>query len=732
MRTNKQSKIVVPKSGFKRSRFNWSHDVNTTFAWGEMQPTQCKMLIPGSKTTMDAQTLIRLAPMVAPTFGRVKYKTFNQFVSFGEIFPNFDAMMAQEPVSTAGATKVPQSLPNCLLGRLSSWVLQGARATVYFAEAGTYQGVSMTAQQAQQAGYYTTYYRDSPLVGGTTNWLNHMNHLTVSGGPVSASPASDAFNNAANGVLPDITGITLTLGKFGSRYNNVFGNTTPVVLSARSVADLCPVKRDYSAAGVFPIKDYQQEITWESADFVLEGEFEYSSGNFEYFAVLVEMSDFGKRLCKVLQGCGYQINFTSNSYVSLLPLFATYKSYFDIFGLELYQGWETTFCAKAIKYIENAFLTNLDSVVIRDGKAALATLDSSNFMMPFIMMELSNMWFTDDVDYISAHLDKLAVSHAADNTFGTQVGGFVDWATTTGALSSSTGLSQYGNAQVVNGMSPAQSEGATPASGGHLALNTVNHTALDSQLLMRMYKWTNRNTILGRRIAELLRAQGLGKYVDECKSNYIGSTDTMVTISDVVSTAATADASLGEYGGKGLQYVNDKTLVFENDSYGYWVTLCTVIPESGYTQGIDPTLTSLDKMNLYNPDFDAIGMEATPKRNVVATNYIVGGADGEGDTFGFIPRYSKFKVCKNLVNGDFNRHGLRSTYLPYTLDKQLNINDYSVTLNGYDSNNKKSVVLATRSTRSDNLPVAGNVWRYPAKYNWLGNFDRILSCLSSV
>ena len=56
MRTNKQSKIVVPKSGFKRSRFNWSHDVNTTFAWGEMQPTQCKMLIPGSKTTMDAQT----------------------------------------------------------------------------------------------------------------------------------------------------------------------------------------------------------------------------------------------------------------------------------------------------------------------------------------------------------------------------------------------------------------------------------------------------------------------------------------------------------------------------------------------------------------------------------------------------------------------------------------------------------------------------------------------------
>ena len=77
MKVNKQKKIKVENSGFKRSKFNWSHDVNTTFGWGEIQPTQCKMLIPGSKTTMQAQNLIRLAPMVAPTFGRVKYKTYN-------------------------------------------------------------------------------------------------------------------------------------------------------------------------------------------------------------------------------------------------------------------------------------------------------------------------------------------------------------------------------------------------------------------------------------------------------------------------------------------------------------------------------------------------------------------------------------------------------------------------------------------------------------------------------
>ena len=123
MKSNKQGKIRVPKSGYKRSKFNWSHDVNTTFAWGEIQPTQCKMLIPGSKTTMSTQSLIRLAPMVVPTFGRVKYKTYNQFVSMAEIMPNFDAMMAQEPVSTSYGTQVPKQIPTVSLGVMSSLFL---------------------------------------------------------------------------------------------------------------------------------------------------------------------------------------------------------------------------------------------------------------------------------------------------------------------------------------------------------------------------------------------------------------------------------------------------------------------------------------------------------------------------------------------------------------------------------------------------------------------------------
>jgi hypothetical protein len=35
------------------------------------------------------------------------------------------------------------------------------------------------------------------------------------------------------------------------------------------------------------------------------------------------------------------------------------------------------------------------------------------------------------------------------------------------------------------------------------------------------------------------------------------------------------------------------------------------------------------------------------------------------------------------------------------------------------------MVKINKSYRTAQLPIAGNVWRYPTKYNWLGNFDRI-------
>lgn len=718
MKTNKQGKVRIPKSGFKRSKFDWSHDVNTTFSWGEIQPTQCRMLVPGSKTTLHTQSLLRLAPMVAPTFGRVKYKTFNQFVALEEIFPNFGPLMASEPIKRITGAKVPKYIPFVRLGALSSWVLQGCHGTLY-------------QKQIDNDGNvrYITWHRQFASTAPHVQWSTSIYT------PIQAlfSQINDPWQSSTTG-LPNIgEKLCIRLRNFNDNYAHGLGydfastdGTYDIVTGMSSYYDMCPVLAENSV-GTTPqthVYDYQRQVSIEGADYVLEGNY-----NNTQFALAVELSDFGKRLRKALQGAGYQIDFTSTANVSILPLLATYKAYFDIFGLTLFQGWETTQCASVINYVTEYFSEDCTSYIRRGYSSELVQEPRMQFVK-FIIQELGGMFYTDNVDYVSAHIDKLAISPKADIE-----GNFI---TINGDTSYNPNLQDTPNISSNNfegsdGIDVAQAQstagegyvGVIGQSAGALNwINKVNHTQVDSELLKRLYKWVNRNTILGRKIADLLRAQGLGKYVDECKSNFIGSSDTYVTISDVVSTAWTDQATLGEYGGKGLQYSEDKTLVFENDEFGFWICLATVVPEAGYTQGIDPTLKSLSKMQMYSADFDAVGMEATQKDVIVGTNYVPGDDTYmNGYTFGFVPRLSGWKVQHNLVNGDFNRRALRNTYMPYTLDKQIDVNDVKVIAQDYDSSDAKEETIAYHTGRR--LPIAGNVWRYPTKYNWLGNFNRI-------
>ena len=747
MKTNRQKKINLPKSGFNRSRFNWSHDVNTTFSWGEIQPTQCKLIQPNSKTMLSTQELIRLAPMVEPTFGRIKFKTFNQFVPIADLFGNYDAMMAQEPISTAFGTKVPQAMPSIILGRLCSYVLHGARVNIYWSI-----GNSNADRLANyNNGLFTTTYRDSSTVppatsgaytallnsGVLSNYINGYVNLDSSlntGYRVCLIPALMEQSSMKECYIDSIDAT--------KSYDNP-NKPSVIPLAPTTFDELFPIKRsvDVDANG-YPAR--YREVTFDSADYTIDFSVKTSDNSVYYYSLLVELSDFGKRIRKVLQGCGYQIDFSSNNEVSLMPLFAQYKAYFDVFGLQLYHGWETTHCAKVLQSIDQCFIESIshnypsNNPLVQDlpNLHNDYTFVNGNEFIRFMLDEIGNEWYTEDPDWIGSHIDKLAVSPQAE--IGTSLatskfisidasgltGPHLDVNQVVNADGTVPSMEQYSNYQLSNGANENSVLGF---------IDNIQHSQVDTDLLKRMYRWVNRNTLIGREIAKLLRAQGLGDYVDECKSNFIGSTDTMITISDVVSTADTNSGSggayLGEYGGKGLQYLENKMLIFENDTAGYWVTLATIVPESGYTQGLDPTLLCLKKFDLYNPDFDAIGMELTTKQVVCAARFMhpvspaiaLEGREG----FGFTPQMSRFKVCQNLTNGDFNRHALRTKYLPFTLDKQLSYNDWVSAIEGYDENNKKNVVVVNRTNTLNKLAVAGDVWRTPTKFPWLGNFNRI-------
>lgn len=131
MKTNTLGKVKMQSSVRPRSRFDLTHNVNTTFGFGETQPLSCRLLVPGTKSICSNESLIRLAPMVSPTFGLMKMKTWHYFVGMSDLSRNFAALMAQTKVSRFDRTFYPTQVPSMTACILYSQILNGAHCSVW-------------------------------------------------------------------------------------------------------------------------------------------------------------------------------------------------------------------------------------------------------------------------------------------------------------------------------------------------------------------------------------------------------------------------------------------------------------------------------------------------------------------------------------------------------------------------------------------------------------------------
>lgn len=270
---------------------------------------------------------------------------------------------------------------------------------------------------------------------------------------------------------------------------------------------------------------------------------------------------------------------------------------------------------------------------------------------------------------------------------------------------------------------------------GQVYINSEYHGQLDSELLKKLYKWTNRNTVAGQKIEDLLRAQGLGPFVDSLKSHFIGYADHMIPVSDVTSQADTFDSStntgalLGEQNGKAVEYFESDSWTYETKEAGYWFTMMTVVPVSGYCEQQDPTSTAVSKWTMYNPEFDGLGYEFSKKSTVHGSmhwqDFDVSGSGSLDNSFGLIPRYSGWKITNNLLNGDFALRSRQNAMLPYTLDKFIDVGERYVDAGTHSGTTTRFITQKTFTC--NDLPIAGTSWRYLTKYPFIGLYTRIFA-----
>lgn len=426
-------------------------------------------------------------------------------------------------------------------------------------------------------------------------------------------------------------------------------------------------------------------ISPDSADYLVEGN--------DCF-VCFRLTERGKRLRNVLIGLGYALDISCKDRVSLLPLFAYFKAWYDCYAPSRDTQWNQTNAFVLIDFCFQQYVTDIEGFTTAQGASEKVQKAVLGFFE-----DLANTWYVAKDDYVSAH--RL-------NVVSTTNSGFDSIKLPSGSLAT-------------NKSPIVTKENVLPSL--NYVNSSINQFALES--LQRISKFINKDTVIGKKVSTWLKAHFGADVASSFFKDSVSLPDVVVAcnINDVFSTADTTsnDGSgeqLGSYAGKGLGF-GDGSFSFTAPTFGYFVVVSCLVPDSKYFQGIDPTLFGVDRFTLPNADFDALSYEVTPSSFLCAHNDIfVSGQKSTSDKgFGFVPRYSAFKTRRNIVNGDMSRRGTIASYSPYYLDKILTENAIHSEKNADGSYSFVAV--------NNPLPVASEVWRYPTRYPWLGNFNRI-------
>lgn len=685
MKNNTIGTVRIASSKRDNTYKNKSAALHTSMDFGSVMCGKLQRIHPNSSFDVTTRERVLLASLVRPTFGRIELKGYHYFCPFSDLTDNYAPMMAQQPVYRGSNSFVPLNIPFIPLKDLSVFVLFGAQCTIYQEYQGSYAG--QVYDDLLKIPSNVTFNAAAGAL--PQDCQDALSDLGISTGTPPYMPNTTAYR----------LGVDLLLGSGYSLNNTRFfvSNPTPA-----SFFDFRSEHPDESSFG----SDY---VSLSGADYIVP----VDVGSKRY-TLAFRLSSFGRRLRKNLIGCGWEFNLRSEKPFSILPLVAFFKTYFDVFGLTLYNNYESTY---AYKIMRSADL--VANPIITYASSTPYTRISFGDFTSFMMNEFGATYFTDEQDFVSSHTRSTAVSPSFQ-AFINSIDTDVDY---TGA----------NHARISDGsiQNPQPSLPGNP--NGHAFINNIVHGQLDSELLMRLYRQTNVNTIAGRRIAELLRSQGFGSYVDECKSNFIGSFSLDLNVYDLPSQSDTYNAvddsgkHLGEFGAFGRGSGSQDKVHFETSEDGYFITLLCVVPYGGYAEGVDQDALNIRKFEQYNLEYDSMGMEFNPKIIVHGSQPIATPlADNVGsldDSFGLAPRDFKRKFGRSVLNGEFSLRSTRKSYDSFHLERLLDIGerDYKVSQHSSTATRFDSI---PRFNPVD-MPIAGDVWRYLTRYPWLSRFQRI-------
>lgn len=720
-------KVNIGNDRLKRKPFMISLDSSTTSNFGEVQPIFATEVPPNSHIDLNIRDAVRFAPLSFPTFGKAFLKTYAFAHSLKDLYPPFDDFLARTPYTAVnGNVYTPTEIPSVPAYLLWLAVLSNCTFTFYSTN------YTFIADHTGSDGTFT----DVPLFYTPINDIHYSDgstSISLNDASVSASLPLFLLNSLSGPSNTYVKKFSDPLGDthsfisylmnpnsrdkifFDSCGTNIGCVYKPAAPDNSSHPDSYDIVSPQSADYLFPINSNMRKyLSWtvpgnnritpkstpdgSVLTFKHKGDDVVTIPNDIFVAI--RLNDSGKFLRKIFMGLGLQIAPT-NTPISLLPIYAYFKSYFEEFAPKRFVKFEQTFFARFMNTLVNTGLRAINLITSLDNDSYTDSLGFNN-----IIDDLLSCYYTKDTDYYSAQIIGLI------NDYGTIV--------------SQPYMGEYYNSDTADilplhyGVSGGDGAQASVNLSGESGL-TVLHTQAQQNILSRLTQLLNRRSVLGGKIASFLSSTfGISTSAIENYNGFIGSSSLDVNFSDVFSTAETAEGSLGEYAGKALAFGDGDHFSFETKIHTLVLGLSVLIPRTQYVQGIQPFHTHVTPDSFYNPMFDGLTLLPTRKSSLYCGNGFFAFDDSK-NSFGNLPIYSEYKTktC-GILNGDLSLKSTRDSYDSFTLDEIISpITTYSVDLNDPQSGTFQTLQYNPK------YMVAGTMWRYLGRWVWLGRFDRI-------
>lgn len=184
-----------------------------------------------------------------------------------------------------------------------------------------------------------------------------------------------------------------------------------------------------------------------------------------------------------------------------------------------------------------------------------------------------------------------------------------------------------------------------------------------------LQRYLERNNYVGTKVINQLLAHfGIAPTPERLDmSEYIGGSNFPIQIGDVTSTTPVSSESintvgLGAQAGKGVGAASSETVRYHAKEHGVFMTLLSIVPETGYYQGI-PKEFSLgvtgDPLDYYTPEFENLGYQEILNKEVYVPSLWDGSDSAHSSSFdpdgifGYSPRYAFMKFQRDILSGDF-------------------------------------------------------------------------------